>query len=254
MSKFRGWLLPACCLAFALLASSCLPTKSFIYFQDPDSTHTQVQTGQPDRLIITKNAILGIFVSSVSDEASRYFNYAPLPGGGNSSANNYVVDVNGDIQLPLVGNIHVEGLTPLEARDTLKSRLGKYLIEPTVKLDVVNYNVTILGEVTRPGIYTVANEKVTLTEALALAGDLTLYGRRDNVMLVREENGKKNYSHFDLNARDLFSSPYYYLHSNDIIYVEPIKQKRFSAQTYYKVLPLLLSGLSLILVLLSVTN
>ena len=165
-----------------------------------------------------------------------------------------MVDANGDIQLPFAGSIRVEGLTPLAARDSVKAKLEKYLTDPTIKLNLVNFSVTVLGEVAKPGVITVANEKITLTEALAMAGDLTIFGKRTNVMVIREVNGKKEFGQVDLTGRNLFSSPYYNLHSGDIIYVEAISQKRATAQSFYRVMPLLLSALSLIVVLVSLTK
>jgi polysaccharide export outer membrane protein len=114
--------------------------------------------------------------------------------------------------------------------------------------------VTILGEVTRPGVVTVQNERITLTEALAACGDMTVYSRRDNVLIIRDEGGKKLYGNVDLNSRDLFTSDYYYLHANDIVYVEPMKTKKAMAETWYRVLPIVFSGISLMLAALAVVK
>ena len=237
-----------------ILASSCLPQKEITYFQSADTSARPVRVDTSGQVIIQKNDILSIYVSSVSPEASRFFNYSTEATTNNTPGNTYVVDANGDIQLPFAGNIRVAGITPLAARDSVKAKLEKYLTDPTVKLDIANFSVTVLGEVGKPGVYTVANEKMTLTEALALAGDLTIFGKRTNVMIIREVNGQKVFGQVDLTGRDFFSSPYYNLHGNDIIYVEAIGQKRATAQSFYRVMPLLLSALSLIVVLVSLTN
>ena len=138
--------------------------------------------------LISPNDILSIFVASVSEEASKFFNFTSSVDEGNTLANGYVVDHFGNIQIPLVGNVHVGGLTTSQARDVVIQKLGKYLVNPTVKLNIRNFRVTILGEVTNPGVYPVLNEKITLTEALALAGDITPYGLRENIMIIRETN------------------------------------------------------------------
>jgi len=237
-----------------ILASSCLPQKEITYFQSKDTAVHYFGVDTTNQVIIQKNDILSIYVSSVSPDASRFFNYSTEATTSNTPGNTYVVDANGDIQLPFAGNVRVAGITPLAARDSVKAKLEKYLTDPTVKLNLANFSVTVLGEVGKPGVYTVANEKMTLTEALALAGDLTIFGKRTNVMVIRQADGQKLFGQVDLTGRDFFASPYYNLHGNDIIYVEAISQKRATAQSFYRVMPLLLSALSLIVVLVSLTN
>jgi len=237
-----------------ILVSSCLPQKELTYFQTTDTAVHVARVDTTNSIIIQKNDILSIYVSSVSPEASRFFNYSSEATTNNTPGNTYVVDANGEIQLPFAGNVKVAGFTILAARDSVKAKLEKYLTDPTVKLNLANFSVTVLGEVLKPGVYTVANEKMTLTEALALAGDLTIFGKRTNIMVIREVNGQKEFGKVDLTGRDFFASPYYYLHGNDIIYVEAISQKRATAQSFYRVMPLLLSALSLIVVLVSLTN
>jgi len=246
------------CLAFIsaiILLSSCLSQKRFTYFQPKDSLQTQVALDTLYHPIIHKYDVLGIYVSSSSEEASKFFNYdMSAEAGESSAANKYVVNEKGEIQLPLVGGLFVDGLTSLQAMELIKLKLDKYLINPTVKLTISNFRMTVLGEVNKPGVYTVPNEKITLTEALALAGDLTLYGVRENITIVREVNGKKEFSQVNITSRDFFSSPYYTLQGNDIVYIEAMKQKKFLAQSWPRVAPVFLSGLSLIVVLVSLMN
>jgi polysaccharide export outer membrane protein len=238
-----------------LASTSCLPQKEMIYFQTADTTHRPIAMDSTGKVFIQQNDILSIYVSSVSPDASRFFNYASdAATGNNAPGNNYVVDVTGCIQLPFAGNIKVEGLTMLQARDSVKAKLSKYLSDPTVKMNLVNFSVTVLGEVAKPGVYSVPNEKITLTDALAMAGDLTVFGRRTNIMVIREINGKKEFGTVDITSRDAFASPYYQLRGSDIVYVEAIPQKKATAQTIYRVGPLVLSALSLIVVLVSLTN
>ena len=121
-------------------------------------------------------------------------------------------------------------------------------------MTIRNFRVTVLGEVAHPGVLTVQNERITLPEALAMAGDMTVYSSRDNVLIVREENGKKSYGTVDLNSRELFTSDYYYLHANDIVYIEPLKTKKAMAENWYRILPIVFSGISLMLAALAVVK
>ena len=223
---------------------SCIPQKRMVYFQNvnhQDTIATFQDTGY--MAVIQPNDILTIYVASISLEASKYFNYIEKPDDANSMANGYLVDTKGNIQLPLVGDVKVSGLTSAGARDTIISKLVKYLINPSVKLNIRNFRITVMGEVLHPGVFTVPNEKVTLPEALALAGDLTVFSKRENIMVIREQDGKKEFGIVDLTNRELFNSPFYNLHCNDIVYVEPTKQKKFLAQNYYRVLPVVFGGI-----------
>jgi polysaccharide export outer membrane protein len=154
------------------------------------------------------------------------------------------VDANGAIELPLIGSLKVAGLTTMQARDTIKAKLTKYLKEPTVNIRFLNYKISVLGEVQRPSVYVIPNETITLPEALGLAGDMTIYGKRGNVLIIRDNNGKKEFGRVDLNSRDLFSSPYYYLHANDVVYVEPSAGRIAQTDKIYQITPIILSALS----------
>jgi len=238
----------------ALLLSSCISQKKISYFQQKADTVAARTFDTTFVALIHPNDILNIFVTSINTEASKYFNFSDRPetmasNTNSGGPNSYLVDAYGYIQLPLVGSVKVGGLTSHAAKDTIVYLLGKYIETPTVKLNIQNFKVTILGEVNRPGVYYVSSEKMTITDALSMASDLTLYGRRDNVMLIREEGGKKDFVTIDLTGRELFSSAYYNLHSNDIIYVEPLKAKKYALENWYKVLPLILSTVSVAIVL-----
>ena len=235
----------------------CLSQKKVVYFQENANKVSSVSFDTSFVSVIHPNDILNIFVTSINAEASKYFNFSVAPEATSANAttpgnNGYLVDANGFIQLPLVGSVKVGGLTTSAAKDTLVQHLAKYIESPTIKLNIQNFKVTMLGEITRPAVYYISSEKMTITDALSLAGDLTLYGRRDNIMVVREENGKKTFGMIDITSRDFFSSPYYNLHSNDIIYIEPIKAKKYQAENLYKVLPLLLSTVSVAIVLIKI--
>ena len=256
MSRTDYKFLHVCAVLAVLFFCSCLSQKKITYFQQSETD--TVASVPYDTLFITTihpNDIINVFVTSVNSEASKYFNFADRPDNGSVNQpgtpgpNGYIVDAYGYVQLPLVGSVLLGGLTSKEARDTITKRLERYIQTPSVKLNIQNFRVTILGEVSRPGVYYVSSEKMEITSALAMAGDLTIFARRENVSVIREENGKKTFSTIDLTTRELFNSPCYNLHSNDIVYVEPLKSKKFQAQNWYRVMPFVLSSISVAIVL-----
>ena len=154
------------------------------------------------------------------------------------------MDASGNIEMPLIGEVEVAGKPTQVAKAEIKERLQQYLNNPTVNLRIRNFKVTVLGEVQNPGVYTIPNEKITLVEALGLAGDMTIFARRINVLVIREESDKRQFVKLDLTSKEFFESDYYYLYSNDILYVEPGKGKFASADAWYKILPIVFSGLT----------
>lgn len=240
------FVLSACLLLMALL-SACVSHKQILSFQ-PDAEGVDAPSVSDTNYIaiIHPGDQLNIYVSSTSPEASKYFNFSEREDA-NSLANVYLVDERGMVRLPLIGDLRVAGYTSSAARDTFTRRLEKYLVNPAVKLNIRNFRVSVMGEVLHPGVYTVSNERITLPEALAMAGDMTIYSSRNNVLIIREEGGKKNYMYVDLSSRELFSSPCYFLHANDVVYVEPLATKKSLAENWYRTLPIVFSGLSLML-------
>lgn len=258
-------------LALILLTSTgCRRLKEVVYFQPKDSTAADrrvVYRNFQDKnkvqavgyeYTIKSNDILSVYVSSLSPEASSFFNaIAPIERDEKTTntANatrtdiGYLVDAAGLIELPLVGKVKVAGLTTSVARDTLTRRLERFLQYPSVRIYIENFRVTILGEVNRPGVYSVTNEKITIPEAIGLAGDLNIYANRKNISLIREANGEKKYITIDLTQRTLFSSDYYYLHSGDILYVSPVKGKVATSDNAYRVIPIIVSTLTLLAVI-----
>jgi polysaccharide biosynthesis/export protein len=239
-----------------LVGAGCVDTKKATYFNDLASTTITTNTPVPET-IIRKNDLLNINVSSLDAQASAIFN-APnlLPAAinnGNSASEilGYLVGNDGTIQFPILGNVKAEGLT----KDQLKESIQKKLLDqnllkgPIVSVRFLNFRVTVLGEVKNPTAIDVPSEKISLLEAIGLAGDLTIYAKRDNVLVIREvENGNKEVKRINLNSAELLSSPYYYLKSNDIVYVEPNKSKVASSGRGQQWIPAVLSGLSLIAV------
>ncbi|MBR3938430.1 MAG: polysaccharide biosynthesis/export family protein [Bacteroidales bacterium] len=226
-------------LALVLFFGSCRTPKDITYFQNVNRNVASV-TNQNFEVKIQNNDILMILVESETPQAVVAFNKQTNKqtnievGGGYNSfqridplMDGYLVK-NGEIVFPVLGKIKVEGLTPLQVSKLIEERLvsGGYLTDPVVTVKLLNYRVYVMGEVARPGIVNVDNEKMTILEALSAAGDLTIYGVRTNVTVIREKDGKREIGTVDLTSKDLFVSPYYYLEQNDVIYVEPNNRRK----------------------------
>lgn len=236
--------------------SSCASQQRLAYFQSDSLQNGTQRIENSYTPKIQPDDILSIRVSSLSAEANEIFNAPSIPVGAGASASGYtpgatlqqpvgfLVDAQGHIEVPLVGRVKLGGLTMREATDTLKNRLAVYLKEPTVNLRFLNYKVSVIGEVVRPSIYTIPNEKITLLEALSLAGDMTIYGRRDNVLIIRENAGQREFNRVSLNDRNVFRSPNYYLRNNDVVYVEPVKTRAFQTDRAVLVVPIVASILT----------
>jgi polysaccharide export outer membrane protein len=220
----------------------------------------EIKSAETIASVIHKNDILSISVSSLNPEASSVFN-APnlhptassLAVGSVSQLVGYLVNENGVIQFPVLGNVHADGLSIDEFSDSLTRMLSnkKLLIDPVISIRRLNFRVTVLGEVGHPGVIPVPNEQISILEALGLAGDLTIYGKRENVLLIREKEGEKIIRHIDLTSPDILASPFYYLKSNDVIYVEPNKNKVRSVSDSRQLLPIVFSALSFLAIVAS---
>jgi polysaccharide export outer membrane protein len=245
-------------ILFLLFNTSCTSTKEIVYFNNAqDTTYT---SGYRDKEVaIEPNDILSISITSLNSEASAVFNpvnnitnRTTTVNGTSTEAGGYLVDVDGTIQLPILGSIKAEGLTRKQLKDNITGIIlsKKLLIDPIVTIRFLNFEVTVIGEVAHPTVITVPSEKISLLKALGIAGDLTIYGRRDNVLLIREENGIKKTRHINLNSSSFFKSPYYFLKPNDVIYVEPNKDKVASISRSRQLVPAILSGLSVAIIVL----
>lgn len=215
--------------------NSCSQHKNIAYFQNIDQVSelngsSFESTMQPDDLLL-------IIVSAPDQEAAAPFNLTteniPTVVGQAGMAQRqqqlYLVDKNGAIDFPVLGQIQIGGLTKTEVVKQLKDKLALYIKNPIVNIRIMNYKITVQGEVTKPGSYPINSERVTLVEALGMAGDLTIYGKRNNIVVVRETQGKKTVGRVDLTKADFINSPYYYLSQNDLVYVEPNKAKSSSS-------------------------
>lgn len=236
-----------------ILIPSCSSTAKIAYLQNfedvaPDSAFLYDARIKPKDL-------LTITVNTFDREVSLPFNLLYPTGNptyvnstsSETSLQRYLVDNEGNIDFPVLGKVNVSDKTKNEVEGILKERLKPYLKEdPVVNVRMVNYKISVLGEVAKPNTYTITNEKVNVLEALALAGDLTIYGKRDNVKLMREQaNGTREVVTLDLTDRNLINSPYFYLQQNDVLYVEPNKTKKRNSR-YSALTSQVLSGVSVL--------
>jgi polysaccharide biosynthesis/export protein len=203
---------------------SCGSRKEIVYFQTTEELNTNFNQFVPR---IQANDQLAIIISGADPNAVAPFNNVSSMTINATQANvspyhpTYVVNENGDITLPIIGNVKIAGLTRNEAATAIKEKLDKYIVNPSVLVNFVNFRITVLGEVAKPGSFILPNERVTLLDALGLAGDLTIKGKRENVIVIREANGKKEKYILDLTSDSTLNSPAYYLAQNDVVYVEP---------------------------------
>lgn len=219
--KSRSLFVLAACI---YLLSSCTPSKNIRYFSNlSDAPVVKLPDFNKPQAFIRPDDILEIKIAGANPETSALLN--AYSTGAQSNGSNYLVDNNGDIEFPLIGKMRAAGLTKEQFRDLLKERVLKYLKDPLINVRFVNFRFTVLGEVKVPGTFVVLNEKVTILEAMGLAGDLTSYAKRNNVRIIRDSLGKREIGMIDFNDKAIFTSPYYYLQRNDVIYIEPEKYK-----------------------------
>jgi len=223
-----------------LLLASCETTKKVAYFQDisPAAQSGLANAAKFTEPVIQADDILSISIFTMDPTTNMVVNQvgAQATNSTNPTAaltatpatGGFLVDKNGEIDLSIVGRIKVAGLTTFQARDLIKEKASQVYKEPNVQVRYANFKVTVLGEVGRPASYVVPNERVSVLDALGLAGDLTIFGKRENVLLIRDINGKKEFARLDLNSAEIFNSPFYYLKQNDVLYIEPNKGKAAS--------------------------
>ena len=231
---------------FAIFAMFSCSSKKIAYFRNIDSAALTAQVPEP---IIKVGDVLSIIVSSEDQNVSAQFNlpFATTSNYGEISANSstsqrlqpYIVEQDGSVNIPVLGKITISGLSRQMAAEAIKTKLLAYVNKPIVTIQYLNFKVSILGEVAKPGTYQIQDEKVTFPQALGLAGDLTIYGKRDNILLIREKaGGEKEYVRINLNKADILSSDYYYIKQNDIIYVEPNKTRLLTSSSAVVTIPL----------------
>ncbi|WP_339839773.1 polysaccharide biosynthesis/export family protein [uncultured Maribacter sp.] len=236
------------------LIFSCASRKDVVYFQDASAFETIVSDNTHTNKFKVDD-VVNIHISTLDPQASVPFNL--FKGSDESGVRpqqvDYIIDKNGEIDFPVIGKIRLVGLSPEETKILLTEKLKDYLKDPIINIRIQNFTVTVLGEVNRPGTYPVNGEQITILEAIGLANDLTIKGKRNNVMVIRDFNGTKVYTRLDLTKKEALSSPVFYLTQNDVVYVEPnnsaIKTSTLDnrASIYLSVFSLLVTSTILIL-------
>lgn len=248
-------------VASILMLSSCKTPTDIAYIREvPRDTPMEI-TGEFSKGI-QANDLLYIYVESRAPEATVRFNQETnkiavdagmVMNPGSNAVTGYLVNNNGDIVFPVLGKIHVLGKTHSELAAELEHRLVNegHVLDAVVTVKLMNFQVSVLGEVVRPGQIQAVGERLTIFEAISMVGDLTIYGQRTNVTVIREENGQRTIGEIDLTSQDVFESPYYYLHQNDVVYVEPNTKRKRSADRDPVYLTYLSAGISIFSTLIS---
>ncbi len=243
-------------LLLSMLLFSCASREKLVYLQNEFNAQnvTQFQTRiQPDDVLM-------IIISSENPEVAAPYNLKSVALQSNSDESSqmqptqtYIVDVEGNIEFPVLGKVKLGGLSKEEAVNYIKNLLEDHVKDAVVNLRILNYKISVLGEVKSPGTFSIPSERVTVLEALGKAGDLTIYGKRKNVLLIRDENGVKSTHRIDLTKSDFINSPYYYLAQNDVVYVEPNKTKINSSAVGPNI-AIGISALSLVVTIIALTT
>ena len=242
--------------------TSCHQTEEIAYIHDAQRDSAMNLQGQFSGGI-QANDLLSIYVESETPESTIQFNQGTnkiavsngtVMNPGASAVSGYLVNHDGDIIFPVLGKIHVLGLTHNELAALIEQQLVSegHITDPVVTVKLMNFKVCVLGDVARPGQLVVQGERLTIFEALSMVGDLTIYGQRHNVTIIREENGLRTIGEIDLSSQKVFDSPYYYLHQNDVVYVEPNMRKKKNAERDPMVMTYISSAVSIVSVLSSV--
>ncbi|TFF38827.1 polysaccharide biosynthesis/export family protein [Mucilaginibacter psychrotolerans] len=251
--KKNTYSLLAISLAFvaSLMLSSCISGRKLAYFNNIQRDSSATINEQRLEAKINVGDLLQINISTPDQITTAILNSATAINSGQGGVSGYLVDETGNIKLPLLGTVKAEGLTKIQLANFITTNLldNQLAKSPIVNVRIVNFKVTVLGEVGRPGVISVPNERITLPEALASAGDLTSFGKRNNVLLIREVDGKRTWTRFSLNESQLFDKGIYNLQNEDIIYVEPNSAKAASSDRTTQLIPYFFSTASLLIVI-----
>ena len=242
-------------LFVAAIMASCVPHKEVIYFNDlANSQSGKINTPNAPDMTLQPRDVVEIDITSISKDANAYFQKSGSDVDRKYAGNTYQISGDGTIDLPLVGEIEIGGKTVEDAEAAVKAELLTYLQKPSVNIRLVSFQITVLGEVNAPGIYDIPDASVSLLEAIGYAGDITIFGKRNNVMLIRNTAEGKEYFRIDLNNSESLNTQYFHLQNNDVIYVEPSKGMTSRDDNFYRILPLVLSTLTFVVVLISLSK
>lgn len=238
------------------LLFSCASNKDILYMQGTPQNATVASTYEP---VLQPADELMIVISTENPELAVPYNLNSVSLEINSGLSSdqsgiltYLISKDGTIEMPILGKVKLAGLTRMQAIDKIKELLVNHIKDPMVNIRLINFKVSVIGEVTKPGTLTVQNERVTILEAISFAGDLTIYGKRNSIMIIREVNGVKTINTVDLTSSDLINSPYYFLAQNDVVYVEPNKTK-VNSSVIGPNIAVVLSSVSLLIAILALT-
>ncbi len=244
-----------CIIKLILLFGSCKAPEDVVYFQGIENL---------DKISVKNNKapsfkiddVISIFVSASDMDTARPFNLAQglsidVDNSGGvvqtTQAPTYLIDAEGNIDFPVLGKIKIEGLTRIKASSVIKEKIKEYINDPVVTIRLENFKITVLGEVNTPGNFTIPNEKVSIIDAIGIAGDLTIKGKRQEVVVIRDLGKEKQYHRLDLTSKEIFNSPVYFLNQNDIVYVEPNPSRVRTSKTNSNTLTIALTVLGVVL-------
>lgn len=250
--------------------TSCTSSKRVVYFNNlKDTSAGSLRKAQVNfEAPIQKNDQLSIMVGGTNPDDLGIINSAggggsssmssssstQSAGGSQGSSTGYLVEADGTIKMPFIGKVQVEGLTRLQLEAKLTEMFQAYTKNPVVNVRFLNYMFSVMGEVNARGRFSMTNERTTILEALSMAGDVTEFGKRENVLIVREENGERQFARVNLLSKDLFNSPYFYLKTNDLVYVEPLKSRFISRSGLPQYIAIAAGGLSLLITIINVSK
>lgn len=237
------------------MLASCVPHEKVTYFNDfGESRKGTIAVLEPPVVLFKPGDIVEIDITSTSTQANAYFQKSAPSTDSKYAGNTYQIARDSTIDLPLIGKIKIGGLSATPAAQKVRDALLAYLQKPSVNIRLVSFSITILGEVENPGVYQIPDSRVNLLEAIGYAGDLTLFGRRDNILLIRNTPDGKKYYRLNLSDSKFMDTEQFYLHNGDVLYVEPTKGRTSQDDNAYRILPLALSALTFIVVIIGLTK
>lgn len=243
-------------IAVMIIVTGCTSAKKLTYFNNIAGTTGTDSLSLPQQLRVQPGDILQITITTIDKDVSMIFNPNLLTNNGlsNNIEQGYLVDSSGNITLPVAGKVYVKDKTTTAINDEVIAVLTKTIKNVYVSTRLLNFRISVLGDVAKPGSYKIASERVSILDALSMAGDLNVTAKRNDVMIIREVNGVKNYTSLNLNESKTLSSPYYYLNNNDVVYVKPGSNKSFSSSKTLQLLPVILSFISLVSTIIILRN
>lgn len=239
------------CLMVIIILSGCAARRDLVYFSNLNENGSVPASVQMDATI-SAGDILDVSVNSASLESNKLFLTVSNTSTTQSPFSGYTVSKDGMITMPLAGDLHVAGMTINQAQAFITTQLSKQIRDPKVGVRLINFKITVIGEVNKPASFTINSDKVNVLEALGMAGDMTVYGRRQDVLVIRQENGIKSIGKIDLNNIETVQSPYFYLKQNDIVYVAPDRSKAVEYSQNTRMMPLITASISALAVLAAV--